>query len=154
MLLLPLDSGATVEFGSQGWLSDWHYGRHPQCPHQDPWALMHSGVIDMNFAACCMWIRWTWLLPLTPTFCLLSSTSFPLLYSPLPPQERESQKLQWLQRCVEELSNDKWIIPALKQMKEICLLYLEVSEDVASYPDPFEKLEKRAWYPLFVHALN
>ena len=47
---------------------------------------------------------------------------------PLPPtQERESQKLQWLQWCMEELrSNEKWVIPALKQMKEICMLYLEV----------------------------
>ena len=25
---------------------------------------------------------------------------------------------------------------------------------IASSPGPFEKLEKRAWYPLFVHALN
>ena len=25
---------------------------------------------------------------------------------------------------------------------------------VASYPGPFEKSEKRAWYPLFAHALN
>ena len=25
---------------------------------------------------------------------------------------------------------------------------------LASYPGPFEKSEKRAWYPLFVHALN
>lgn len=41
-------------------------------------------------------------------------------------QERESQKLLWLQRCVEEMNNDKWSIPALKQMREICLLYVEV----------------------------
>jgi ubiquitin carboxyl-terminal hydrolase 9/24 len=40
-------------------------------------------------------------------------------------QERESQKLHWLQRCVEDLSNEMWVIPALKHMKEICLLYLE-----------------------------
>ncbi|KAL5475916.1 hypothetical protein EMCRGX_G025794 [Ephydatia muelleri] len=40
-------------------------------------------------------------------------------------QERESQKLHWLQKSVQELSNEKWVIPALKQMKEICLLYLE-----------------------------
>ena len=25
---------------------------------------------------------------------------------------------------------------------------------LASYSSPFEKSEKRAWYPLFVHALN
>lgn len=41
-------------------------------------------------------------------------------------QDRESQKLLWLQRCVEEMSNEKWSIPALKQMREICLLYVEV----------------------------
>ena len=42
-------------------------------------------------------------------------------------QERESQKLHWLQRCVDDLSSEKWVISALKHMKEICLLYLEVS---------------------------
>lgn len=44
------------------------------------------------------------------------------------PQDRESQKLQWLQWCVEELrsENEKWVIPALKQMRDICMLYLEV----------------------------
>jgi len=26
--------------------------------------------------------------------------------------------------------------------------------NIASYPGPFEKSEKRAWYPLFAHALN
>ena len=26
--------------------------------------------------------------------------------------------------------------------------------ELASYPGPFEKSEKRAWYPLFAHALN
>ena len=25
---------------------------------------------------------------------------------------------------------------------------------LASYPGPFEKSEKKAWYPLFAHALN
>ena len=29
-----------------------------------------------------------------------------------------------------------------------------VGGGVASYPGPFEKLEKRARYPLFMHALN
>jgi hypothetical protein len=49
-------------------------------------------------------------------------------------QERESQKLKWLQRCVEELGNEKWVIPALKQMREICLLYLEVCVCVCPLP--------------------
>lgn len=43
-------------------------------------------------------------------------------------QERESQKLRWLQRCVDEVTQGNWVIPALKQMKEICMLYLEVSQ--------------------------
>ena len=33
---------------------------------------------------------------------------------------------------------------------DVCM----TTERVASYPGPFEKSEKRAWYPLFAHALN
>ena len=45
-------------------------------------------------------------------------------------QYREQQKNRWLDKCVEELkANDKWVLPALKQIKEICSLYHEhVSE--------------------------
>ena len=28
------------------------------------------------------------------------------------------------------------------------------TKTVASYPGPFEKSEKKAWYPLFTHVLN
>ncbi|XP_047353087.1 probable ubiquitin carboxyl-terminal hydrolase FAF-X isoform X1 [Vespa velutina] len=39
-------------------------------------------------------------------------------------QERDAQKTIWLDKCVEELkSGDKWALPALKQIREICLLY-------------------------------
>ncbi|XP_039296311.1 LOW QUALITY PROTEIN: probable ubiquitin carboxyl-terminal hydrolase FAF-X [Nilaparvata lugens] len=39
-------------------------------------------------------------------------------------QERDSQKTEWLDRCVEELkSNEMWVLPALKQIREICCLY-------------------------------
>ncbi|XP_026291782.1 probable ubiquitin carboxyl-terminal hydrolase FAF-X isoform X3 [Frankliniella occidentalis] len=39
-------------------------------------------------------------------------------------QERDAQKTVWLDKCVEELkSGDKWVLPALKQIKEICCLY-------------------------------
>ena len=31
---------------------------------------------------------------------------------------------------------------------------LTVTVSASSYPGPFEKSEKRAWYPLFAHALN
>lgn len=30
-----------------------------------------------------------------------------------------------MDRCVEELKNDKWVLPALKQIREICMLYSE-----------------------------
>ncbi|XP_045454666.1 probable ubiquitin carboxyl-terminal hydrolase FAF-X [Melitaea cinxia] len=39
-------------------------------------------------------------------------------------QERDAQKTLWLDKCVEELkSNDRWVLPALKMMREICCLY-------------------------------
>lgn len=40
-------------------------------------------------------------------------------------QERDAQKTIWLDKCVEELKNgDKWaLLPALKQIREICCLY-------------------------------
>lgn len=40
-------------------------------------------------------------------------------------QDRDAQKTHWLDRCVEELKGDKWVLPALKQIKEICCLYSE-----------------------------
>ncbi|KAK0096487.1 hypothetical protein PV326_005319 [Microctonus aethiopoides] len=39
-------------------------------------------------------------------------------------QDRDAQKTVWLDKCVEELkSGDKWALPALKQIREICSLY-------------------------------
>ncbi|XP_018561344.1 probable ubiquitin carboxyl-terminal hydrolase FAF-X isoform X3 [Anoplophora glabripennis] len=39
-------------------------------------------------------------------------------------QERDAQKTVWLDKCVEELKNgEKWVLPALKQIREICTLY-------------------------------
>ncbi|KAK9879631.1 hypothetical protein WA026_006697 [Henosepilachna vigintioctopunctata] len=39
-------------------------------------------------------------------------------------QERDAQKTIWLDKCVDELKRgDKWVLPALKQIKEICILY-------------------------------
>ncbi|CAL1289008.1 unnamed protein product [Larinioides sclopetarius] len=40
-------------------------------------------------------------------------------------QDRDSQKTHWLDRCVEELKIDSWVLPALKQIREICILYSE-----------------------------
>ncbi|XP_059175144.1 probable ubiquitin carboxyl-terminal hydrolase FAF-X isoform X4 [Physella acuta] len=40
-------------------------------------------------------------------------------------QDRDAQKLQWISKFVEELKNDQWVLPALKQIKEICTLFPE-----------------------------
>ncbi|KAG8178428.1 hypothetical protein JTE90_019137 [Oedothorax gibbosus] len=40
-------------------------------------------------------------------------------------QDRDSQKTHWVDRCIEEVKNDKWVLPALKQIREICNLYSE-----------------------------
>ncbi|CAH1782281.1 unnamed protein product [Owenia fusiformis] len=40
-------------------------------------------------------------------------------------QDRDSQKMHWISRFVEELKNEKWVIPALKQIREICTLFTE-----------------------------
>lgn len=36
--------------------------------------------------------------------------------------------MQWINKFVEELKNDKWVLPALKQIREICQLFTEVSQ--------------------------
>ena len=41
-------------------------------------------------------------------------------------QDRDSQKTEWIGRCIEELRSDTWVLPALKQIKEICSLFYEV----------------------------
>lgn len=39
-------------------------------------------------------------------------------------QERDAQKTIWLDKCVDELkTGDQWVLPALKQIREICCLY-------------------------------
>ncbi|CAK1599935.1 unnamed protein product [Parnassius mnemosyne] len=39
-------------------------------------------------------------------------------------QDRDAQKTLWLDKCVEELkNNERWVLPALKMMRDICSLY-------------------------------
>ncbi|KAI4464478.1 ubiquitin carboxyl-terminal hydrolase [Holotrichia oblita] len=39
-------------------------------------------------------------------------------------QERDAQKTIWLDKCVDELkAGERWALPALKQIREICCLY-------------------------------
>jgi len=44
-------------------------------------------------------------------------------------QDRDSQKTKWIDRCIEELRSDTWVLPALKQIKEICSLFYEVKQN-------------------------
>ena len=37
--------------------------------------------------------------------------------------------MQWIKRYVDELSNDKWVLPALKQIREICQLFTEAPQN-------------------------
>ena len=62
------------------------------------------------------------LTPYFPLFCqrLTIFTNFILQ------QDRDAQKLQWIKKFVDELKNDQWVLPALKQIKEICTLFPEV----------------------------
>lgn len=51
-------------------------------------------------------------------------------------QDRDTQKTQWLEKCIEELKvpHGKWVLPALKQMKEICCLYSEAPPNFTPTP--------------------
>uniref|UniRef100_A0A671Q4F9 ubiquitinyl hydrolase 1 n=1 Tax=Sinocyclocheilus anshuiensis TaxID=1608454 RepID=A0A671Q4F9_9TELE len=47
-------------------------------------------------------------------------------------QDRDNQKMQWIDRFIEELrTNDKWVIPALKQIREICSLFGEAPQNLS-----------------------
>jgi len=39
-------------------------------------------------------------------------------------QDRDAQKTAWLDKCVDELQNNSsWVLPVLKHMRDICMLY-------------------------------
>ncbi|KAK4027909.1 probable ubiquitin carboxyl-terminal hydrolase FAF-X [Daphnia magna] len=40
-------------------------------------------------------------------------------------QDRDTQKTVWLDRCVEEIRLNVWVLQALKQIRDICCLYAE-----------------------------
>lgn len=51
-------------------------------------------------------------------------------------QDRDNQKMQWIARCVEEVKKDNWVIPALKQIQEICSLFPEAAHNYSSTARP------------------
>lgn len=39
-------------------------------------------------------------------------------------KDRDAQKTAWLDKCVGELkSNSSWVLPVLKHIRDICMLY-------------------------------
>lgn len=61
--------------------------------------------------------------------CLMNINSICCFFSFL--QDRDTQKIQWIDRFIEELrTNDKWVIPALKQIREICSLFGEAPQNL------------------------
>ncbi|KAK3596917.1 hypothetical protein CHS0354_031696 [Potamilus streckersoni] len=49
-------------------------------------------------------------------------------------QDRDTQKLSWITKFVDELKNDKWVLPALKQIREICQLFPEAPQNFPHAP--------------------
>ena len=55
-------------------------------------------------------------------------------------QYRETQKTRWLHRCIEELKiSSTWVLPALKQIREICCLYQEAPNNTATIQNGVQK---------------
>ena len=55
-------------------------------------------------------------------------------------QYRETQKTRWLHRCIEELKiSSTWVLPALKQIREICCLYQEAPTNAAAIQNGGQK---------------
>ncbi|XP_075395925.1 ubiquitin carboxyl-terminal hydrolase 9X-like isoform X2 [Tenrec ecaudatus] len=47
-------------------------------------------------------------------------------------QDRDAQKIQWIIRFIEEIhSDEKWVIPSLKQIQEICSLFGEAPQNLS-----------------------
>ncbi|XP_071163274.1 ubiquitin carboxyl-terminal hydrolase 9X-like isoform X2 [Mytilus edulis] len=49
-------------------------------------------------------------------------------------QDRDQQKMTWIGKFVDELKNDKWVLPALKQIREICQLFPEAPQNFPHAP--------------------
>ncbi|XP_039251519.2 ubiquitin carboxyl-terminal hydrolase 9X-like [Styela clava] len=44
-------------------------------------------------------------------------------------QDRDGQKKRWITKAIDELKNDNWVIPALRQIQEICQLFNEAPQN-------------------------
>ncbi|XP_052214421.1 probable ubiquitin carboxyl-terminal hydrolase FAF-X [Dreissena polymorpha] len=50
-------------------------------------------------------------------------------------QDRDAQKMSWINKFAEEIKNDKWVLPALKQIREICQLFPEAPQNYPHVPN-------------------
>jgi len=51
-------------------------------------------------------------------------------------QEGDLQKKYWLGCCIEELKHNKWVLPALKYICDICCTYAESPPNFSQHPPP------------------
>ena len=58
-------------------------------------------------------------------------------------QDRDNQKRDWLDMCVQELKHDKWVLPALKQIREICCSYSEAPANFSQHHRPLTNISYR-----------
>ncbi|XP_022160014.1 probable ubiquitin carboxyl-terminal hydrolase FAF-X [Myzus persicae] len=57
-------------------------------------------------------------------------------------QDRDAQKTAWLDKCVDELKNNSsWVLPVLKHMRDICMLY--DSSPVGAHQTPAHTLYRQ-----------
>uniref|UniRef100_A0A803YSR4 ubiquitinyl hydrolase 1 n=1 Tax=Meleagris gallopavo TaxID=9103 RepID=A0A803YSR4_MELGA len=69
-------------------------------------------------------------------------------------QDRDTQKIQWIDRFIEELrTNDKWVIPALKQIREICSLFGEAPQNLSLSQNHFTDQTQRSPHVFYRHDL-
>jgi hypothetical protein len=41
-------------------------------------------------------------------------------------KDKDAQKLKWLEKCIDQLHDDRWIIISIRHIKEILQQYQEV----------------------------
>lgn len=112
----PQGPQPAVEPGAQRRRARGHHGPGAQRSHQDLGLQLLPGTMAMVDTATC---------------AKLSLPYFLFFFLVVWLQDRDTQKIQWIDRFIEELrTNDKWVIPALKQIREICSLFGEAPQNL------------------------
>uniref|UniRef100_H2Y345 UBP34/UBP24/USP9X/USP9Y-like ARM repeat region domain-containing protein n=1 Tax=Ciona intestinalis TaxID=7719 RepID=H2Y345_CIOIN len=65
-------------------------------------------------------------------------------------QDRDNQKLHWIDKFTEELKSGNWVIPALRQIQGICLLFNEAPQN---YPN-MHRTQHFSYRPEIINRLQ